>query len=55
MLRFTSRVSAIAGVTSYYPIEYAEGNSIAAFSKTSGVQFINNSGIKTGHTANPSS
>ena len=52
-VKITSRVSAIAGVTSYYPIEYAEGNSIAAFSKTSGVQFINNSGIKTGHTADP--
>jgi len=52
-VKITSRVSAIAGVTSYYPIEYAEGNSITAFSKTSACQFINNSGIKTGHTANP--
>jgi hypothetical protein len=52
-VKITSRVSEIAGVTSYYPIEYAEGNSITAFSKTSACQFINNSGIKTGHTANP--
>ena len=52
-VKITSRVSEIAGVTSYYPIEYAEGNSITAFSNTSAVQFINNSGIKTGHTANP--
>ena len=52
-VKITSRVSAIAGVTSYYPIDYAEGNSITAFSKTSACQFINNSGIKTGHTANP--
>ena len=52
-VKITSRVSEIAGVTSYYPIDYAEGNSITAFSKTSACQFINNSGIKTGHTANP--
>jgi len=51
-VKITDRISAIGGITSYFPIDYAEGNSITAFKSDSAVQFLNNSGVTTGHSAN---
>jgi len=51
-VKITDRISAIGGITTYYPIDYAEGNQIAAFKSDSSIQFLNNSGIVTGHSAN---
>ena len=51
-VKITDRISAIGGITSYFPIDYAEGNSITAFKSDSSVQFLNNSGVTTGHSAN---
>ena len=50
-VKITDRISAIGGITSYFPIDYAEGNSITAFKSDSSVQFLNNSGVTTGHSA----
>ena len=50
-VKITDRISAVAGVTSYFPIDYAEGNSIAAYSTSSAIRFLNASGINTGHSA----
>ena len=50
-VKITDRISAIGGITSYFPIDYAEGNSITAFKSDSAVQFLNNSGVTTGHSA----
>ena len=51
-VKITDRISAVGGITSYFPIDYAEGNSITAFKSDSSVQFLNNSGVTTGHSAN---
>ena len=51
-VKITDRISAIGGITSYFPIDYAEGNSITAYTTSSAVQFLNNSGVTTGHSAN---
>ena len=51
-VKITDRISAVGGITSYFPIDYAEGNAIAAFKSDSSVQFLNNSGVTTGHSAN---
>ena len=50
-VKITDRISAVGGITSYFPIDYAEGNSIAAYTTSSAVQFLNNSGVTTGHSA----
>ena len=50
-VKITDRISAIGGITSYFPIDYAEGNSITAFKSDSSIQFLNNSGVTTGHSA----
>jgi len=50
-VKITDRISAVAGITSYYPIDYAEGNAIAAFKTSSAIQFLNNSGVTTGQSA----
>jgi len=50
-VKITDRISAVGGITSYFPIDYAEGNSIAAYTTSSSVQFLNNSGVTTGHSA----
>ena len=50
-VKITDRISAVGGITSYFPIDYAEGNSITAFKSDSSVQFLNNSGVTTGHSA----
>ncbi len=51
-VKITDRISAIGGITSYFPIDYAEGNQIAAFKSDSSIQFLNSSGVTTGHSAN---
>ena len=51
-VKITDRISAIGGITSYFPIDYAEGNSIAAYTTSSAVRFLNNSGVATGHSLN---
>ena len=50
-VKITDRISAVGGITSYFPIDYAEGNSIAAYTTSSSIQFLNNSGVTTGHSA----
>ena len=48
-LKITERVSAVGGITSYFPIDYEEGNmQWAAFTTVMQVQFLNNSGVTTG-------
>ena len=46
-VKITDRISAVAGVTSYFPIDYAEGNSIAAYTTSSAIRFLNASGVTT--------
>ena len=50
-VKITDRISSVGGITSYFPIDYAEGNAIAAFKSTSSIQFLNNSGVTTGQSA----